>query len=171
MSSCGIHNLPVTNTEIKAATKQIHTTLKYEYINKWETSVKESTKCSAFYMHIKTVFEKEHYLAKLPYKLRLALSRIRTSNHRLPIEVGRYIRSYVPREERTCTKCSSGQVGDEYHFILICSNPDLKTKRDRYISPYYTNQPSMEKLGDLFRNKGKKLFKLARYVEEGLKLY
>ena len=61
--------------------------------------------------------------------------------------------------------------GDELHFILVCQNPTLVELREKYISPYYTSEPSMIKLLELFNNRGKKLFKLARYVEEGLKLY
>ena len=142
-----------------------------EYVNKWEERVLTSAKCSSLYKHVKSVFEREHYLTKLPFNLRLALSRIRTSNHKLPIEVGRYERRRVPREERICHMCESGQVGDEFHFLLTCGNPELLVLREKYISPYYTINPSMEKLNDLFNNKGRKIFKLARYVEEGLKLY
>ena len=172
MSSCGIHNLPVTIDEVKAVTKQIHKSLKLEFVNKWEGNINEpNSKCSILYKHIKTVFESEYYLTNLPHNLRVSLSKIRTCNHRLPIETGRYTRRKVPRENRICTKCNSGQVGDEYHFILTCSNPTLIELREKYISPYYSGQPSIVKLGELFGNKGKKLFKLARYVEEGLKLY
>ena len=99
------------------------------------------------------------------------MARIRTCNHNLPIEIGRHGRNYIPREERICTKCDSGLLGDEFHFILVCSNPVLLELREKYISPYYTLFPSMDGLADLFGNKGRKLFKLARYVAEGLKLY
>ena len=61
--------------------------------------------------------------------------------------------------------------GDELHFILECQNPILLELRTKYISPYYTSEPNMAKLAELFNNKGKKLFKLARYISEGLKLY
>ena len=67
--------------------------------------------------------------------------------------------------------CNSDIVGDECHFILTCNNPELVELRERYISPYYTMYPTMEKLNELFNNRGKKLFKLARFVSEGLKLY
>ena len=99
------------------------------------------------------------------------MSRIRTCNHRLPIEVGRYARPAVPREQRVCTKCNSGQIGDEFHFILTCTNPTLMNLREKYISPHYSGSPNMEKLKELFSNRGKRLFKLARYINEGLKLY
>ena len=61
--------------------------------------------------------------------------------------------------------------GDELHFILVCQNPTLLELREKYISPYYTSEPSMVKLSELSNSRGRKLFKLARYVDEGLKLY
>ena len=101
----------------------------------------------------------------------MAISRIRACNHRLPIEDGRHKRISVPREQRICTKCDSGLLGDEFHFILICTNPVLLELREKYISPFYTLSPSMAGLIELFSNKGKKLFKLARYIYEGLEIY
>ena len=141
----------------------MHINLKNEYINKWEENINGSTKCSVLYKHIKPIFEREYYLSHLPYNLRLALLRIRTCNHKLPIEVERYGSSYAAREDRKCTKCNSN--------IITCTNPELVELRERYISPYYNMYPTMEKLNELFNNRGKKLFKLARYVSEGLKLY
>merc|ERR1711872_1208582 len=99
------------------------------------------------------------------------MSRFRTCNHNLPIEIGRYGRNYVPREERICTKCDRGLVGNEFHFILVCTNPVLLELREKYIPPCYTLSPTMAKLTYLFCNRGTTLFKLARYVAEGLKLY
>ena len=64
-----------------------------------------------------------------------------------------------------------GLLGDEFHFILVCTNPVLLELREKYISPYYRLRPTMEGLIDLFCNRGTKLFKLARYIAEGLKLY
>ena len=171
LNTYGIQALPESIEGTKAVVKQVHTALKQDYLNRWETKLINSPKCSTLYKHIKTVFEMEHYLTKLPYNLRIALSRLRTSNHRLPIESGRYRRNYVPREERLCTKCNSGQIGDEYHFLLVCTNPELISLRERYMSPYYIINPNTDKLSELFNNKGRKLFNLAKYVQEGLKLF
>ena len=85
--------------------------------------INSSAKCSVLYKHIKPVFEREYYLSHIPHKLQLALSRVRTCNHKLPIEAGRYGLSYLAREERICTKCISGSIGDEFHFILSCTKP------------------------------------------------
>ena len=171
LNSYGIQTMPESIVGIKAVVRQVHIALKHEYLSKWETKINNSPKCSTLYKHIKTVFEREHYLTNLPYNLRIALSRLRTSNHKLPVESGRYRRNYVPRESRFCTKCDSGQMGDEYHFLLVCTNPELIALRERYISPYYVINPNMDKLTELFNNQGQKLLKLARYIKEGLKLF
>ena len=171
LSNYGINFIPHEELYIKAAVKHVIFHLKNEFISSWETQVNNAPKCSILYKHIKVVFGCEYYLTNLPYNLRLAMSRIRTCNHRLPIEVGRYAPSYTPRQDRICTKCNSGLPGNEFHFILECNNPTLLELRGKYISPYYTSQPSMEKLVELFNNRGKKLFKLARFVYEGLKIY
>ena len=171
LSNYGINFIPDEELYVKAAVKHMLIHLKNEYISNWDTQVNNSPKCSILYKRIKVDFECEYYLINLPYNLRLAMSRIRTCNHRLPIEVGRYTSSYKPRQDRICTKCNSRLPGNEFHFILECNNPTLLELRGKYISPYYTSQPSMEKLAELFNNRGKKLFKLARYVNEGLKIY
>ena len=163
--------IPDGELYVKAAVKHILSQLKYEFISKWADLVSNAPKCGVLYKHIKLSFECEYYLTKLPYNLRIAMSRIRTCNHRLPIETGRYTANYLQRQDRVCNKCNSNQPGDELHFILECKNPVLLELRERYISSYNTSQPSMDKLIDLFNNRGTKLFKLARYVAEGLKLY
>ena len=171
LNSCNINFIPNQEAIVKSVVKQMHIKLKNEYICKWTDKVNDAPKCSVLYKHVKVIFEREYYLTKLPYNLRLAMSRIRTCNHKLPIEVGRYGQSRKKREERICTKCDSGLLGDEFHFILVCTNPVLLELREKYISRYYSMCPTMEGLIDLFCNRGTKLFKLARYIAEGLKLY
>ncbi len=56
---------------------------RYEQVN-------NSAKCSSLYKHVKCSFGEEHYLTSLPDKLRLSVCRLRTSNHKLSIETGRY---------------------------------------------------------------------------------
>ena len=47
------------------------------------------------------------------------VTRIRLISHSLQIELGRQHKSPIPNEERLC---NCGQVEDEKHFILTCSN-------------------------------------------------
>ena len=43
----------------------------------------------------------------------------RISAHKLAIEGGRYLN--IPKHERICAACNSGEVEDEEHFLLNCS--------------------------------------------------
>ena len=80
-------------------------------------------------------------------KLRFALSRLRSSSHRLEIETGRWARpNVIPFEERPCTSCHS--LEDEFHFVLECSR--YKDLRTIYIPDYYRRRPNMLKLDELF---------------------
>ena len=75
------------------------------------------------YVKFKTNFVFENYLALLSPEERKALTRLRTSANNLPIERGRYLG--IPRQLRTCTNCSSHQVGDEIHVLFECPKYDL----------------------------------------------
>ena len=48
----------------------------------------------------------------------IALAKFRTSNHKLPIETGRW--SNIPRNQRICHLCET-EIGDEYHYIMKCA--------------------------------------------------
>ena len=64
------------------------------------------------------IFEK--YLTMSSFTRRI-ISKFRITNHRLPIEVGRY--AHLPMHTRLCDKCELGYVGDEFHFLFEC--PEL----------------------------------------------
>ena len=116
----------------------------------------------------KFVHGPEFYLKKLPESLRIHIAKFRTSNHRLPIQRGRY--EGTSREQRLCRLCNDQQPGNEFHFILECKNPRLVELRNKHIAPYYRYSPSLDKLKELFCNRGRKLFKLARFLKEATNL-
>jgi hypothetical protein len=74
---------------------------------------------------------------------------IRTSNHRLPIEVGRW--TNVERRNRLCQLCQSREIGDEFHYVLQC--PNFVTDRKNLIPRYFFNRPNTLKLSSLFNKK------------------
>ena len=47
------------------------------------------------------------------------LVKLRISNHKLMIEIGRY--NQVSKDNRTCPICGSNQIEDETHFLFYCS--------------------------------------------------
>ncbi|CAB3993421.1 Hypothetical predicted protein [Paramuricea clavata] len=110
-----ILNLEAVTTEhIKTITK----TLEEKYLTFWKHKLENSSKLT-FYSTFKTDHNLENYLVfiKDPHKRR-CLSRLRVSNHDLQIEIGRY--QNIPREERLCKICNSGEVENETHLLLSC---------------------------------------------------
>jgi hypothetical protein len=64
----------------------------------------------------------EDYLDVLDDEEQFLLAKFRTSNHRLPIEVGRW--RNMKRENRICNLCNGRNLGDEFHYLFEC--PSLK---------------------------------------------
>ena len=86
--------------------------------------------------------------------------KFRLSNHRLPIQ--RRLSSGIPRDERICTVCDSGEVGDEFHYLLNCFNENVKRK---YVDKYYTHHPNVPKFCRLVNITSKsKTVKLAKFI-------
>ena len=50
--------------------------------------------------------------------------KLRTSNHYLPVETGRW--NNTERHERKCTLCNENELGDEYHYILCVITSEMK---------------------------------------------
>ena len=76
-------------------------------------------------------------------KLRIALSRLRLSSHRLEVEMGRWARPVrVQYDERECRIC--GLLEDVFHFLL--EGPIYRNLRNMYIEKYYYAWPSMSQV-------------------------
>ena len=65
----------------------------------------------------KNVFAPEDYLQILPLNLAYTFVHFRTLKHRLPR--GRVMN--LPYEDRLCTKCSSADIVDEFHYVFSCT--------------------------------------------------
>lgn len=63
----------------------------------------------------------EKYIDILPVKIRKNFIKFRTSNHRLPVETGRWYTCSIHLNERLCLLCNKGLIADEFHYILECS--------------------------------------------------
>eukprot|EP00884_Botryococcus_braunii_P005510 jgi/Botrbrau1/14960/Bobra.0018s0063.1 len=57
--------------------------------------------------------------------------------HDLPIDSGR--RQGILRDERICTRCSLGMVGDEFHFLFTC--PLLEHIRSQFSHIFQAASP------------------------------
>ena len=88
--------------------------------NKWLTNIHASSKADTF-KTFKTRSKFETYLCDVSNrKHRVAMTKFRTSDHRLMIEQGRRTRPRKERHERTCPHCST-TIEDECHFLTNCS--------------------------------------------------
>ena len=94
--------------------------MKEKYIEFWKHKITNSSKLT-FLSTFKTEYKVEPYLSliKNPTTTR-TFTQFRISNHKLQIEYGRY--QNIPREERTCKLCNSGEIEDEFHLSLACQN-------------------------------------------------
>ena len=121
-----------------------------------------SSKCVLYRVFKKNlIFEK--YLTMSPFTRRI-ICKFRNTNHRLPIEIGRY--ANLTRHTRLCDKCELGYVGDEFHFLYEC--PELHDFRTELLPRFCHNNPNMLKLESLMTCVNIFMVnKLAKFISRG----
>ena len=146
LDSCGLSFVwhqqnPVSVKWLENIVKQ---NLKDQFVQKWNSELDSSSK-GAIYRIFKCNFCCEDYLLILSRKLRNLFVKYRTTNHHLPIEIGRW--NNTPREDRKCGLCEANQIGDEFHYVLECSA--LSHVRKKLFSNYYLKNPNILKFRTL----------------------
>lgn len=130
---------------LKSLANQI---LRDQFIQKWNAELANTSR-GQFYIKFKNEFRLEPYLLRLKPQHRFILTKFRLSNLKFPIETGRW--TNIPRDNRICTKCQSGEVGDEYHYLFKCECIEIVQLRNRYIPSYYTIFPNEVKMIGLLK--------------------
>jgi hypothetical protein len=77
------------------------------------------------------------------------LCRFRITNHRLPVEVGRW--KTIIRENKFCHLCSRRELGDEYHYIFECT--EFINERKLYFDFVHINRHNIIKYNNLMSSK------------------
>ena len=140
--------------------KQFLTTLRQKLQVKYEnlfqkcmhdhTSAVHSNKLRT-YKTFKTDHKKENYLNTIKDRnIRSSVSKFRLSSHNLMIEKGRHAK--IDISLRICKKCSSNEIEDESHAMLICDKysrerTELFTELEKYLpnwSNYHIEQKFIE---------------------------
>ena len=80
----------------------------------------------------------------LPIQYVFPLLKFRTSNHKFPVETGRW--SNTPYHERFCRFCRN-DIGDSFHYLLVCKH--FENKRKLLIDKYYYTRPNVLKYKQL----------------------
>ena len=60
--------------------------------------------------------------------------------------------SNVPRENRVCTFCNLNAVGDEFHYLFVCTDAAISNARNKYLPDKYTIRPNIHKFQELFQS-------------------
>ena len=82
------------------------------------------------YSTVKGCFKKEPYFDLVHSRnQRSWLTRLRCSAHNLEIELGRW--NNTPLVDRACKICETGEIGDEFHFAMVC--PVFSVKRACFV--------------------------------------
>lgn len=124
------------------------------FIQNWNWRLNESSR--ALFYRIFSFGYKSYLDTVTINKLRVALTWLRLSSHRLEIETVRWAKpNSIPIENRLCTSCY--KLGDEFHFVLDCTRYD--DLRQTLIPNYYHRRPNMLKLIELFTTEIKKIQK------------
>ena len=131
MSRLGFYNVwlqqGVGNTN--AFMSEVRQRLTDNFVQNWNSRLLDSSRASC-YRNI-SLFGHKLYLGCVTVKkFRIALSRLKTSSHRLETEAGcwsRPVRKSIA--ERLCFLCNT--LEDEFHFILEC--PVYSDFRSQYI--------------------------------------
>ena len=91
------------------------------------------------YCKFKTTYTFKNYLAVKTDKTSVSkYAKLRISNHRLNIELGRYAKT--PVHLRTCNICNTLEIEDEYHFICVCHKYcDLRNQLFANIAKFIVN--------------------------------
>ena len=90
------------------------------------------------YVALKYTWKQEKYFSTLQQADIITLFKFRTSNHRLPIETGRY--HNIEYKDRTCPICMN-DLGDEYHYHFKCPKftPARKSHLQKFCNYKHSN--------------------------------
>ena len=91
LNSCGLSYIWIKQNfrGVNLLKSFIKENLKNQFVQDWDTVVNCLPKCIN-YRIFKTNFGLENYMLSLPRDLRIVFAKIRTCNHRLPVETGRW---------------------------------------------------------------------------------
>ena len=67
--------------------------------------------------------------------LRVNYTKLRLSRNKFLVERERWGKVIIPYAQHRCTLCSSGDIEDEYHMIMICEH--FRDVRVKYIKLFY----------------------------------
>ena len=127
-----LYDKDISKYQINNISKKLRQNLAGQYTVYVIQCLKQNGKLE-IYTHVKSNNHFERYLFEISnLDIRKAISKLRLSAHKLPIEKGRLLN--IPRHQRYCELCSARIVGDEFHILMECTNAELQEMR---MTAYY----------------------------------
>jgi len=127
---------------IKDNIKQI---LVDQFVQNWEAKL-QTLQEVIFIPSLKKYFCLEPYLLRIE-KHRNCITKFIISNMKLPFKTGRWY--HIRKDHRECTKCLENLIGGEFHYLFICSHPEIVNLRVRYIPNYYLRNSNAENMAGM----------------------
>ena len=122
-----------------AMVKSYVSSMKQEYISYWQNTLQHSQKLE-FYRSFKTDHTSSSYLDLTRGTAgRRALVKLRISNHKLMIEIGRY--NQTTKDNRHFPFCGCNVIEDEVHFLFQC--PTYSMIRNKFYYKVKTLIPNI----------------------------
>ena len=169
LNECGMSNIWDTQTFINSnwLCSSVKLKLKDQFVQTWHSLIENSSKAINDRI-FKETFEFEKYFQILDFKKATGFCRFRTTNHKLPIEQGRW--NNIERNHRICTLCDKNDIGDEFHYILQCKY--FERDRKTHVPSYYVRNANILKFKQLMSSKNRseliKLCKFAQLINKGV---
>ena len=126
----------------------------------WHAKLLESDKARHYRFIMLTLHTANYLKFNLPIKYQIALSKLRSSVHKLKVETGRH--KDIAYENRLCTLCDYNQVEDEFHFVMIC--PVYENLRITYIPSLENRERNTETFYSLFIDNYQNTLNLAMFI-------
>ena len=154
LNECGMPYIWYTHTFINSywIVNAVKLSLKDKFKQSWNTSIQNSPKTFFSLILQGSIEIWKKYLEILDRKYLYDLFKLRTRNHKLPIECGWW--QGIDRNRRLCKLCQKQEIGYEFHYILEC--PYFKCKRKLLIKQKYIQNPNMKQLNMLMTSKNRK---------------
>ena len=162
LNTLGLSNIWLTqgcNLNLKWFKLCVKQRLVDQAIQYWHSNTYDYSKCLNYRIY-KINFGMEEYLINLPNKLKKAFTKFRCRNNMLPIETGSH--HNITRAERLCKLCMKQELGDEFHYILVC--PFFQDQREIYITKCLFSNPTWLNFSELFNSKGQSLVNLCKFI-------
>ena len=145
---------------------EITQNLKNLYKTEWLDDVATKKSCLT-YRTFRNELKLERYLLLPDDVDRINIAKFRCRNSKLPIVILGYkhVMPKVSYENRICSICNLGEIGDEFHYTLIC--PVFQQQRHHYLERQYLTNPNREKFSELMQSQNFTILrKLAKLFTE-----